>query len=169
MTLNNDYIIDVVLEPIRSIDVTITTAPTLEAILVTGRPGRSAYEVWLEEGHSGLPSDFLQWIVDQVALLQNTADNTTITDIDNNFISTNVEGALSELYDKTLELADKTYVHDQMVATNTWTITHNLNKYPSVTIMDLYGDVVIGDIHYLSTNQLQLIFTASFSGRAVLN
>lgn len=169
MTVNQNNVIDVIVETTKGVDVVITQPPTLEAVLVTGRPGRSAYEAWVELGNTGTPEDFLQWIVDQVDLRERTAINTIIEDTANVFDSTNVEGALSELYVKTLEVADITFVHEQMAASSTWDIIHNLNKYPSVTIIDLYGSVVIGEIRYISANEIQLTFTAPFSGRAILN
>lgn len=61
------------------------------------------------------------------------------------------------------------YVHDQIASSNTWTITHNLNRYPSVTVVDSADNVVVGDIEYKSLNQLVLVFIGSFSGKAYLN
>jgi len=49
------------------------------------------------------------------------------------------------------------------------TINHNLNKYCSVTVVDSNNDVVIGEIHYNSVNQVTLTFTAAFSGKAFFN
>lgn len=66
-------------------------------------------------------------------------------------------------------LANTTFVFDQQVASNEWVITHNLNKYPSVTIIDTLDRVVYGEIQYLSANQLKLSFTSNFSGKAYLN
>jgi hypothetical protein len=48
-------------------------------------------------------------------------------------------------------------------------ITHNLDKYPSVTIVDSGFTVVYGEIEYLSKNQLEITFTNPFSGEAYLN
>lgn len=62
-----------------------------------------------------------------------------------------------------------TYVHDQPVAAATWTITHNLNNYPSVTVVDSAGSVVVGNAIYDDNNQITLSFTAAFAGKAFLN
>lgn len=62
-----------------------------------------------------------------------------------------------------------TYTHDQSVASDTWTITHNLARYPSVTIVDSAGTVVVGGIAYVSVNQIVVTFSAAFSGKAFLN
>lgn len=52
---------------------------------------------------------------------------------------------------------------------DTVTVTHNLNKYPSVTVTDSTGEEVEGDIEHLSVNQLVATFSGSFSGRLVCN
>ena len=64
---------------------------------------------------------------------------------------------------------DKTYIHRQVIASNAWEITHNLYKYPSVSVVDTGGNVVIGDVEYTSLNTLVIKFTAPFSGMAYLN
>jgi hypothetical protein len=64
---------------------------------------------------------------------------------------------------------DKTYVYDQSSPASIWLITHGLNKFPSVSIVDSANDLVIGDVTYLDENNLKVIFSAPFSGRAYLN
>jgi|TARA_R110002012_G_scaffold292026_1_gene486773 hypothetical protein len=66
------------------------------------------------------------------------------------------------------------YTHTQSAASATWTITHNLNKFPAITVVDSGGSVVKGEILYNSANQLTLTFyaggsTSAFSGKAYLN
>lgn len=61
------------------------------------------------------------------------------------------------------------YIHTQAVPANIWTITHSLNKYPSVTIVDSANTEVIGDIQYTNTNTLTVAFSSAFSGKAYLN
>jgi len=58
---------------------------------------------------------------------------------------------------------------NQSSASNNWTITHNLNSYPSVTVVDSSGNVVIGAVTYVSENQITISFSSSFSGKAYLN
>lgn len=68
-----------------------------------------------------------------------------------------------------LDRAD-TYIHEQGVASDTWVITHNLGKYPSVTVVDSAGEAQIPDnIDYNSDNQLTIQFIGSFAGKAFLN
>ncbi len=64
---------------------------------------------------------------------------------------------------------DKTYVHTQGVATATWVVVHNLNKYPSVTVVDYANNVVHGAVEYDSLNQTTITFTAIFDGTAYFN
>ncbi len=64
---------------------------------------------------------------------------------------------------------DVAYTHDQAVADTTWTITHNLNKYPSVTLVDSSGRQVFGGIVYLTSNSVEVTFSAAFGGKAYLN
>lgn len=64
---------------------------------------------------------------------------------------------------------DQTYVHTQNVASDIWTIVHNLDRYPSVTVVDSAGSVVIGDVLYSDNNTIVLGFQGAFSGNAYLN
>lgn len=66
-------------------------------------------------------------------------------------------------------LSDKTYIHEQNVAAATWQITHNLGKYPSVTVVDSSGRLFFGDVQYVDANNLSITFHGSFSGKAILN
>lgn len=69
----------------------------------------------------------------------------------------------------TLAVSDKTYVHTQISAIATWTVVHNLAKYPSVTVVDSGDSVVIGDVDYIDNNNLTIKFSAAFGGKAYLN
>lgn len=61
------------------------------------------------------------------------------------------------------------YTHLQGSASNTWTINHNLGKYPSIMVVDSAGSVVIGDVSYVTINQIIVYFSGTFSGKAYLN
>lgn len=65
--------------------------------------------------------------------------------------------------------ATDTYTHEQAIAAATWNITHNLNKYPSVTVVDSGGTVVSGNVTYIDNNTVELNFNAAFKGTAYLN
>jgi hypothetical protein len=49
-----------------------------------------------------------------------------------------------------------------------WDVTHTLNRYCAVTVVDSAGSIVEGDVTYLSTSQLTIDFSAPFSGEAYL-
>lgn len=68
-----------------------------------------------------------------------------------------------------LEISANNYVHTQQVASDIWEINHSLNKYPSVTIVDTSGNLVVGSVHYISTRKIVVKFSAPFSGVAYLN
>jgi len=65
--------------------------------------------------------------------------------------------------------ADKNFVFTQNSPAITWTITHNLNKFPSVSVVDSANEIVYGEVTYTNTNLLTVTFTAAFSGKAYLN
>ena len=64
---------------------------------------------------------------------------------------------------------DKNFVYVQATSSDIWEITHNLNKYPAVTVVDSGGSVVIGEIVYIDKNNVRITFTSGFSGKAYFN
>lgn len=76
----------------------------------------------------------------------------------------------SDLWNILQDLSVKTnYVHEQQVASQTWVVTHNMGKRPSVTIVDTADDEVIGQVKFNSDNQLTIYFSSPISGKAYLN
>lgn len=65
--------------------------------------------------------------------------------------------------------SDKTYTHTQNTPSAAWSITHNLGKRPSVTIVDSGGNEVIGEVEHVSANACTVRFSAPFGGQAFLN
>lgn len=63
----------------------------------------------------------------------------------------------------------ESYVHTQGAASSEWIIEHNMNKYPSVTVVDSAETVVYGSITYIDKNNVKVEFSAAFSGKAYLN
>lgn len=61
------------------------------------------------------------------------------------------------------------YIHTQSTSSSTWTINHNLGYYPAVSVVDSGGNVVIGDVNYISINAVSVSFNASFGGKAYLS
>jgi hypothetical protein len=65
--------------------------------------------------------------------------------------------------------ASVTYVFTQASPSALWTIAHNLDNYPSVTVTDSTEREVEGDVQYQDANTLTVGFSAPFSGVAYLN
>ena len=65
--------------------------------------------------------------------------------------------------------SDTHYAFTQVAAAQTWNITHNLDKFPSVSVVDSANNIVIGDVLYNNENELTVTFTSAFSGKAYLN
>jgi len=84
-------------------------------------------------------------------------------------LTTNGSGGNATFVGNVLNIPRENYVHDQQTASVSWVITHNMNKYPAVNIVDTANDEVIGDVKYNSLNQITITFTAAFSGKAYLN
>lgn len=64
--------------------------------------------------------------------------------------------------------SDKNYVQT-FATTATVSVSHNLGKYPAVTVMDSSGDQVVGDVVYTDLNNLIVSFSAPFSGTVTCN
>jgi hypothetical protein len=60
------------------------------------------------------------------------------------------------------------FIHEQLSPSSLWVINHNLNKYPSVTVTDSAGNVVVGDVKHVSLNTTEINFSAAFAGKAIL-
>ena len=63
----------------------------------------------------------------------------------------------------------ETYIFTQSQPASTWVIAHNLGRYPSVDVADSTGREEIGEVQYVDGNNLNLFFSAPFSGEAYLN
>jgi len=64
---------------------------------------------------------------------------------------------------------DKNYVHNQPVASATWNVQHNLNKFASATMVLSTGQKGYGDITYIDENNLTITFASAESGKAYIN
>ena len=62
-----------------------------------------------------------------------------------------------------------TYIYEQGIAADTWTINHNLNKYPSVTVVDSAENEIIASVKYQDANTCIIEMSLPFKGKAYLN
>ncbi len=64
---------------------------------------------------------------------------------------------------------DLNFIYTQVSPSSSWPITHSLGKYPSVSVVDSGGSVIIADVLYPNINQVTVSFGAATSGKAYLN
>ncbi len=93
--------------------------------------------------------------------------------------STGKTGATGQVLTSTVtgtsweNMVDSSGVYPFIANTSPFVITINhpgtWGDYPSVTVVDNNKIVVLGEVKYISTTQLTLTFTATFSGTAYLN
>ena len=67
-----------------------------------------------------------------------------------------------------------TFTHNQNSTSSTWVITHNLHRFPSVTVVDSGNSIVQGTVAYNSNKKLTITFfqkgvALAFQGKAYLN
>lgn len=74
-----------------------------------------------------------------------------------------------DLVVKTTSGVTEYYRHVQGSPASVWNVTHNLNKYPSITVVDSSGSAMIGDTQHTSLNTVTITFSAAFSGEAYFN
>lgn len=61
------------------------------------------------------------------------------------------------------------YQHTQSSASTTWTIAHNLNFFPNVTVIDSGGNMVEANVTYTNNANLTIAFSSAISGVAYLS
>ena len=62
-----------------------------------------------------------------------------------------------------------TFIFTQGVPATVWNISHNLGKFPSVSVTNNNNIVTNGEITYIDNNNLTCTFSAGFAGTAYLN
>lgn len=131
-------------------------------------PEPNFYSITLEfiSGNGGLTKD-IDYVVEFISdYSENGGDivSATVTTGENYIIDLNkADGNVVPI-----EFA-QSYRHIQSSNSSSWVVTHNLGFRPSVTIIDLDGDVVNGDVVYNTANQLTLTFAQPIKGEAYLN
>lgn len=64
---------------------------------------------------------------------------------------------------------DKNYIHNQTIPSSEWSVEHNLNKYPSASVMLPSGHIGIADITHIDENNLIITFAGDETGKAIIN
>ena len=102
-----------------------------------------------------------------------SVDNTDLYNLSlNNTPISNVAYAITD--DQVVTLGQtkeitQTYVFTQLSPLSEWIVPHNLNKFPSITVVDSAGSEVVGDYTYIDSNTIRIQFSESFSGRVYCN
>ncbi len=96
-----------------------------------------------------------------------TPENIANKGVVNGYASLDSNGKipLSQIPDATFN----TYTYYQITPSDNWVIKHNLNRYPSVTIVDSSGNVVVGEVKYIDNNTINISLVGVFAGTAYLN
>ena len=63
----------------------------------------------------------------------------------------------------------KTFIFTQGSPSAIWVIPHNMDKFPSIEVVDTGDSVVIPTVHYDNSNQITATFGSATSGKAYLN
>lgn len=76
---------------------------------------------------------------------------------------------LSETILQRIDRGGDTFVFDFDASSTFWVIYHNLNKRPTVTVVDSTNAVVESTVEYLGNNAVQITLNSPFKGQAYLN
>ena len=108
-------------------------------------------------------------------------DSYTINDPDDDFYTLNLTsvggaGNITELlyYDFAIFtpsslVNNKEFIFTQAVPSIEWTVQHNMDKFPSVSVVNTNNILMYGNTTYVDANNLIINFSAGFSGKAYLN
>lgn len=61
------------------------------------------------------------------------------------------------------------YAHTQLASSSSWTVAHDLNFYPSVTVFDSGNSMVEGSISHIDATSLTIVFSSAIAGKAYLS
>jgi len=93
--------------------------------------------------------------------------NITLVESNGSLFSEKTYGLIT--YPKAKEGSDKNFVFTQAAASATWTIQHDLDKFPSCTMVLSTGQQGYGDVTFIDENNLTITFAGAESGKAYIN
>lgn len=85
----------------------------------------------------------------------------------NNIVGSDLIGVDRE--NQTVTITSKTFVYEQGVASDTWDIQHNLNKRPSIHLVDSSGREFEAEKDYINDNEVVIHLDSATTGMAYLN
>lgn len=68
----------------------------------------------------------------------------------------------------TADISADTYIASFIAALSQWNINHNLDKYPSVSVVDTNDEIIIAGVTYTDRNNLTIDFKNNTAGKAYL-
>ena len=95
-----------------------------------------------------------------------TLDTSTMFDPDSEALS--IEFARVLVGDGSHGVEGVNYRHTQNMAAAVWTVPHNLNRLPSVTVIDHLDQLVIADVIYVDSNIVQITHAVPMLGTAYI-
>lgn len=64
----------------------------------------------------------------------------------------------------------RTFIFTQAIASDVWTIEHDLGKRPSIEVVDINDNSIMGfEYTYIDDNNIVINFNVAISGKAYLN
>ena len=102
------------------------------------------------------PYKGIQALIEKVYLINPDAVNALIEQI-------------NEAIEEIMKHTDSTFVFEFDSSQSVWVIEHNLNKDPSITVVDSANNVVGCKRSYINENSVEIEFNAPFNGKAYLN
>lgn len=123
----------------------------------------------LESALEGLSDDIVAENERAISAEETLSDR--IENIEENAITEIVGGANieAERDGSSVILNSSSFVFEQGIASDTWEITHNLNKRPSIMLADSSGRVFEADREYVNNNKVIIHLQSATAGFAYLN
>jgi hypothetical protein len=174
VTLDEEGYIEVLLTA-NNDDYTVPTGVTYEVTERIDGAGENKFFISINKGAVG-------GTVDLADLVGNTNPFTTINYATKEYVDSLVLDASGLTFEPTAEILSTTvqgaieevraiskFVFTQASASAQWTVTHNLRFFPNVTVVDSGENFVVGDVQYINSNSLTLVFSNPFAGKAYLS
>lgn len=123
------------------------------------------------EGNITEQTDLIELLDNKVDVSQYEQDlqdlNERIDETLNNIVGSDLIGVERE--NQTVTITSKTFIFEQGVASDVWTIQHNLNKRPSIHLVDSTGREFEAEKDYINDNEVVVHLESATTGKAYLN
>ena len=123
------------------------------------------------EGNINNQTDLIELLDNKVDVSQYEQDlqdlNERIDETLNNIVGSDLIGV--ERDNQTVTITSKTFIFEQGVASDVWTIQHNLNKRPSIHLVDSTGREFEAEKDYINDNEVVVHLESATTGKAYLN